>query len=74
VTDLRYTVLLEPEDEGGFHAFVPALPGLHTYGSTRDEAVERATEAAEAYLEDVLEQGETLPTERFEETQITVTT
>lgn len=70
---LHYKVLLEPEEEGGFHAFVPALRGVHTHGATRDEAIAHATEAAEAYLEDMLEQGEQAPIEHLEEAEITVT-
>jgi predicted RNase H-like HicB family nuclease len=32
----RYTVILEKEEEGGFHAFVPALRGCHTQGDTEE--------------------------------------
>jgi hypothetical protein len=27
---MRYTVILEPEDEGGFHVWCPALKGCHS--------------------------------------------
>jgi len=33
----RFTVVIEP-DEDAFHAYVPALPGCHTFGSTVEEA------------------------------------
>ena len=32
-----YTVLLQPEPEGGYTVTCPALPGLVTYGATLDE-------------------------------------
>jgi predicted RNase H-like HicB family nuclease len=33
----QFTVVIEPDEEG-FHAFVPALPGCHTFGVTIEEA------------------------------------
>ena len=49
MTHHRYTVILEPEDAGGFHAFVPALKGCHTQGDTEEEALANAQEAITAY-------------------------
>ena len=46
-----FTVVLEKEAEGGYTVLVPALPGCHTQGDTRDEALAYAKEAIEAYLE-----------------------
>lgn len=54
----RFTVILEPEDEGGFHAFVPALKGCHTSGATEAEAVENAEEAISLYIESLEAHGE----------------
>jgi predicted RNase H-like HicB family nuclease len=61
----RYTVILEPEEGGGYHAFCPALKGLHTYGATMDEAIANAREAIELYLEDLKASGEPVPVEEF---------
>ena len=47
----RYRVLLEPNELGGFTVTVPALPGCVTQGKNREQALERAREAVEAYLE-----------------------
>lgn len=30
MTDYSYTIILEREDDGGYHAFCPALPGCHS--------------------------------------------
>jgi len=65
VASLRYTVILEPEEAGGYHAFCPALKGLHTHGSTLEEAIANAREAIEVYLEDVKACGEEIPVEDF---------
>jgi predicted RNase H-like HicB family nuclease len=72
MTDLRYRAFLEPEEEGGYHAYIPTLPGVHTFAATRDEALLNVQEAAAAYIEDMLEQGEQPPAER-QEAEITVT-
>lgn len=43
-------VVLEPGEDGFMIASVPALPGCHTQGSTRDEALANAREAIEGWL------------------------
>lgn len=53
-------IVVEPDD-GGFHAYAPALPGLHTDGRTEEEAVQNAAEAVVAYLESMLKHGDPLP-------------
>jgi len=65
VTQHRYTVILEPEDDGGFHAFVPALRGCHTQGDTEEEALANAQEAIAVYLESRMAHGEPIPTEEL---------
>jgi len=59
----RYTVLLEREEGGGYHAFCPTLKGCHTQGDTLEEAIENIREAIEAYLESLRAAGEPIPTE-----------
>jgi predicted RNase H-like HicB family nuclease len=49
---MRYIVVLNQEPDGGFVAFVPALPGCVSQGDTRDEAIDNIREAAELYIED----------------------
>jgi predicted RNase H-like HicB family nuclease len=65
VTQHRYTVILEREDDGGFHAFVPALKGCHTQGDTEGEALANAQEAIAAYLASMVAHGEPIPTEEL---------
>jgi len=48
---LNYRIFLKKEPEGGFMVFVPSLPGCITYGNTLDEAIEKAREAIELYIE-----------------------
>lgn len=70
MSERTYRVLLEAEQDGGFHAYMPELPGVHTYGRTRGEALDHVTEAAELYLEDLRAEGEEIPPGPIEETQI----
>jgi predicted RNase H-like HicB family nuclease len=59
----NFTVVIEP-DEQGFHAYVPALPGCHTFADTIDEARKNILEAIELHVQSMLEDGEPVPVER----------
>ncbi|HEX9304840.1 MAG TPA: type II toxin-antitoxin system HicB family antitoxin [Thermoanaerobaculia bacterium] len=49
----------------GFHAFVPALRGCHTQGSTEEETLANAREAISAYIESLKAHGEPVPAENL---------
>ncbi|KXK07060.1 MAG: hypothetical protein UZ17_ACD001000176 [Acidobacteria bacterium OLB17] len=59
----EFTIVIEPDD-AGFHAFVPALPGCHSQGSTLDEARANIAEAIELHVESMIEDGEEIPLEK----------
>jgi predicted RNase H-like HicB family nuclease len=60
----RYTIILEPNyPEGGYIVRVPALPGCITYGQTREEALSRAKEAIEGFIEGLEKADEPVPEE-----------
>lgn len=48
-------------DESGFHAYCPALKGLHTCGDTEEEALNNAADAAIAYLRSLIKHGDPIP-------------
>ncbi|MGO9239486.1 MAG: type II toxin-antitoxin system HicB family antitoxin [Bryobacteraceae bacterium] len=58
-----YTVFYELAPEGGYVAFVPALPGCHTQGETLEEAQENVKEAIALYLESLASHSEAIPEE-----------
>jgi predicted RNase H-like HicB family nuclease len=60
---MRYTVILEQEDDGGYVASVPALPGCVSQGDNRDEALANIQEAITLYLDDCVDAGEPVPVE-----------
>ena len=60
---MQYTVVLEREEDGGYVAVAPALPGCVSQGDTREEALENIREAIELYIEDCIEAGDAVPME-----------
>ena len=50
---MQLRVILEPSDEGGFTALVPALPGCISEGDSREDALRNIKEAIHVYLEPV---------------------
>ena len=61
MAELKYRVLLEAETDGGFHTYMPELPGVHSYGPTREEALQFVEDAAKLYLADLKAEGEQPP-------------
>lgn len=53
-----YAVEVDREDDGRWIAEVPSLPGVLTYGSTRDEAMRKAQALSLRVLAERLEHGE----------------
>lgn len=68
-----YTVLFERADEGGYIAFVPALPGCMTQGETFEETVENIKDAISLYIEVLKDDGDDIPVEHEEHIAATVT-
>jgi len=58
---LRYRVILEPEEEGGYNVVIPAFPNAHTCGNTREEATSNAREVIELMLEHFQANGRDIP-------------
>ncbi|MBI5374195.1 MAG: type II toxin-antitoxin system HicB family antitoxin [Candidatus Schekmanbacteria bacterium] len=56
-----FTVLFEPQREGGYMVVVPALPEICTDGRTLDEAREMAVDAIKCHCEGLLKDGLPVP-------------
>jgi predicted RNase H-like HicB family nuclease len=50
-SSMELTIVLEKQEEGGFTAHVPSLPGCISQGDTKREAIANIKEAIELYLE-----------------------
>jgi antitoxin HicB len=61
---MRYTVVLEKEEDGGYVVSVPALSGCVSQGNNREEALANIREAIELYVEDCREVGDPIPAPR----------
>jgi predicted RNase H-like HicB family nuclease len=61
VTSYVFTAELAQEDDGRWSAWIEALPGCATWGYTRDEALAALEDAAQAYVEVILQKGRSLP-------------
>jgi predicted RNase H-like HicB family nuclease len=48
---MKFVVMLEPAEEGGFNVSVPALDGCFTQGETEEESLKNVKEAILCYLE-----------------------
>ena len=70
---LSYSGFYEQTPEGGYVAFLPALPGCHTQGETLEETERNVKETIALYLESLESDGETIPEEgRSFEGRVTV--
>lgn len=58
-----YKIIIEPQDEGGYTAYVPKLPGCVSEGETYDETMENIKEAIELYVETLKERNEVIITD-----------
>jgi predicted RNase H-like HicB family nuclease len=56
-----YTIILRPDDNGTFVAYVPAIPGCHAWGETPEEAQAEIVNVFEMIKEEYREEGRQLP-------------
>jgi len=58
--EFKIRIVIEP-DEDVFHAYCPALKGLHTCGDTEEQAIDNVKDAAIAYLRSLIKHGDPIP-------------
>ena len=63
---MRYIALVDGK-AGAYGVVVPDLPGCTSAGSTTDEVLHNAVEAVRLWVEDAIDDGETLPRARSAE-------
>ncbi|MBM2824994.1 MAG: hypothetical protein HW402_658 [Dehalococcoidales bacterium] len=56
-----FEVVLEPEENNGYHVYAPSLKGCHSCGLTKEEALRNIAEAIALWLESARELGITIP-------------
>lgn len=64
---LKYPISIYPEEEGGYTALIPNLPGCMSQGETLGEVIINIEEARELWIETVYHSGKKaipLPSQR----------
>lgn len=59
---MKYKVILEAEEEGGYSVHCPALPGCYSQGDTVPEALTNIQDAIELYIETLKDLRKPIPT------------
>jgi len=54
-------VMLQEEEDGRWSASIPALSGCSSWGYSKQEALDNIKDAAEIYIEDMIDAGEGIP-------------
>ncbi|NJN60093.1 MAG: type II toxin-antitoxin system HicB family antitoxin [Leptolyngbyaceae cyanobacterium SL_5_9] len=65
----NYTVVLRPDSNGTFVAYVPAIVGCHAWGQTTEEAQAELVQVFEMIRDEYQEVGKELP----EDVEVAVT-
>ena len=60
---MKYTIILEPQEEGGYTVTAPALQGCISEGDAKEEAIENIKDAISGYIESLKKHGEPIPVE-----------
>lgn len=56
-----YRIIIEPDERNTFHAYVPALPGCHSWGNSVADARRRVRDAMSVYIRSLLADREKIP-------------
>jgi len=63
MSEYQFTVILQPEEDGGYSVLVPSLPGCHTEGDTLEEALKNAKEVIQLCIDVLLDENKPIPIE-----------
>ncbi|MEO8150221.1 MAG: type II toxin-antitoxin system HicB family antitoxin [Bacteroidia bacterium] len=58
---MRYAIVIEKANDGGFCTYVPDLPGCVGMGTTKEEAIENIIEGIKFHLDGLKEEGLPIP-------------
>lgn len=59
-----YRIIIEPDEHNTFHAYVPALPGCHTWAETMGGVRKNIRDAIDVYLRSLRADRESIPQDR----------
>lgn len=58
---IKFPVIIEPEEAGGYSVYCPTLPGCFSMGQTKEEALSNIKEAIECHIESLRKDGLPIP-------------
>lgn len=58
---MKFVITLEQDEDGYTVVSCPALPGCHSQGRTKEEAVANIREAIQGYIASMRKHGEPIP-------------
>ena len=67
---MKFAITLEKDEDGFIVASCPALPGCHSQGRTKEEAITNIEEAIRGYIASKRKHGEPLPITDVEEVEV----
>ena len=69
---MKFAITLEKDEDGFLVASCPALPGCHSQGRTKAEAIANIEEAIRGYIASKRKHGEPLPKTDVAEVEVAV--
>ena len=69
---MKFAITLEQDEDGYTVVSCPALPGCHSQGKTREEAVTNIMEAIQGYVASMRKHGEPVPSITEVEVEVAV--
>ncbi len=70
---MKFAVTLEQDEDGYFVVSCPALPGCHSQGRTKEEAIANIRQAIQGYIASMRKHGEPIPSiTEVEEVEVAV--
>lgn len=72
-TNYTFRIIIEPDEKGTFHGYVPALSGCHTFGATIEETRKNLKDAISVHVSSLIADGENVPRDNSFESFETVT-
>ena len=60
-----FRVVIEPDENNTFHAYVPTLLGCHTWGESIEETRKNIREAIDVHIRGMRADGEDIPQEKW---------
>ena len=69
---MKFVITLEQDEDGFVVASCPALPGCHSQGRSREEAIANIKEAIQGYIASMRKHREPIPVTGVEEVEVAV--